>query len=278
MLLQNLLRDLRYPLVRVGYIQTNPVFGEVEYNVRHACDLIRRAQPADLLVLPELFNTGYLFVDRHELTHFAEPVPDGYTTQRLIEVARDTQTWIVAGLAERVEERIYNSAVVVSPSGFIGVYRKTHLFWNEKKLFAPGDTGFLVFDTDTARIGVMICFDWIFPEAARTLALRGADIICHPANLVLPYAPHAMLTRSIENRVFTITANRIGTEERGNQKLRFIGMSQITSPKMELLIRAPEDQEHIGVVDIDPSLARDKRVTPLNHIFEDRRPHYYLLT
>jgi len=107
----------------------------------------------------------------------------------------------------------------------------------------------------------------------RTLALKGADIVAHPANLVLPYAPRAMPIRSLENRVFSITANRIG-EERG---LRFIGMSQINSPRAEILLRASEDKEEVGVVEINIEEARNKRLNEFNDIFKDRRPEHYSL-
>src|SRR5919202_6692477 len=120
--------------------------------------------------------------------------------------------YLVAGLAELHSERCYNSAVVLGPSGFIGTYRKTHLFFEETLLFAPGDTGFPVWQAGGAKIGVMICFDWFYPEAARTLALKGAEVLCHPSNLVLPYCPDAMVTRCLENHLFSVTANRIGSE------------------------------------------------------------------
>lgn len=260
--------------MRIGYVQFEPKFGMIEENVEKAVNLIESVD-ADLLVLPELFNTGYLFLDFEEALSLSEPVPNGFTTSRLINVARETNTYIVAGIAERDGDKIYNSAVVVGPSGFIGCYRKAHLFYKEKKIFTSGDSGFTVFDIGVAKIGVMICFDWCFPEVARILALKGAEIICHPANLVLPYAPKAMLTRSIENRVFTITANRIGVEERGGERLSFIGLSQVTSPKMEVLIQAGGDVEDVGVVDVDLSLARDKWITSLNHVFRDRRLDLY---
>lgn len=117
----------------------------------------------------------------------------------------------------------------------------------------------------------MICFDWFFPESARTLALKGAEIIAHPANLVMPYAPRAMPIRALENRVYTITADRVG-EERG---LKFIGKSLIASPKAEVLSIASETEEEIGVVEIDLNLARNKRLNDMNDIFKDRREEYY---
>jgi len=125
-------------------------------------------------------------------------------------------------------------------------------------------------------VGVMICFDWIMPEVARTLALKGADIIAHPSNLVLPYCPAAMITRSVENRVFTVTCNRVGVEERvRGARLEFIGTSQVVSPRGEVLARAGRRGESVSVVEIDPVEARDKRVTPANDLFRDRRPRLY---
>ena len=123
---------------------------------------------------------------------------------------------------------------------------------------------------------MMICYDWIYPESARSLALAGADIICHPSNLILPYCPDAMITRSIENRVFTITANRTGTEARGGKPpLTFIGQSQVTSPKGERLVRFGPEEEGIKVTEIDIQMARNKRITPKNHLWEDRKPKLY---
>ena len=111
-------------------------------------------------------------------------------------------------------------------------------FYNEKLWFAPGNRPLEVYTIGTVTIGIMICFDWFFPEVARALAVKGADILCHPANLVLPYCPQAMITRCIENRVFAITANRIGTERRTEESLSFIGTSQILGTKGEILYRA----------------------------------------
>lgn len=184
--------------------------------------------------------------------------------------------FIVAGTAEKDEKgNLYNSAVLVGPVGwgYIGKYRKIHLFNREKLFFRPGNLGFHVFNIGIAKVGVMICFDWFFPESARTLALKGADVIAHPSNLVMPYAPRAMPIRALENRVYTITANRIG-EEFG---LRFIGKSTIASPRAEVLAMGSEDKEEVGVVEIDLSLARDKRINEMNDIFKDRRPQYYTL-
>ncbi|AMQ18484.1 nitrilase [Thermococcus peptonophilus] len=264
--------------MKVAYVQMEPVFLDPEVNYSKAEELIREVadQGAKLVVLPELFDTGYNFRSREEVAEVAGQIPDGPTTEFLVELAKELEVFIVAGTAEKDEKgNLYNSAVVVGPVGwgYIGKYRKVHLFNREKLFFRPGNLGFHVFNIGIAKVGVMICFDWFFPESARTLALKGADIIAHPSNLVMPYAPRAMPIRALENRVYTITANRIG-EEFG---LRFIGKSTIASPKAEVLAMGSEDKEEVGVVEIDLSLARDKRINEMNDIFKDRRPQYYTL-
>ncbi|MFO0795742.1 MAG: nitrilase-related carbon-nitrogen hydrolase [Candidatus Brocadiaceae bacterium] len=259
--------------MKVGFLQTFPIFGKKEENTQNAIHHLKHLD-ADLVVLPELFNTGYQFTSREEARAMAEPVPDGQTTQALITLSKGKQLYIVAGLAEREQDRCYNSAVIVGPKGFIGCYRKLHLFYHEKQWFEPGNNGLQVYDIGLARVGIMICFDWFFPEVARYLALKGADIICHPANLVLPYCPQAMITRCIENGVFAITSNRIGTEKRTNETLSFIGTSQVVDTKGEILYRASPDREEPMIVEIDPQKARDKQLTPSNHLFNDRRMEF----
>ncbi|MGY0288530.1 MAG: acyltransferase [Thermoproteota archaeon] len=260
---------------KVGYVQNEPKFGDVEGNLERVSLLLRDLE-ADLLVFPELFSTGYLFTSVRELEKLSEEISGGITIKFLERLSSELSCSIVAGFPEKAGKTFYNSAVAIKENGDIaGVYRKSHLFLDEKLLFSPGDTGFNVFNLSGMKVGIMICFDWIFPEACRVLALKGAEIIAHPANLVLPYAQTAMLARSIENRVFTITANRSGEDVSGEKRLKFTGMSQITSPKMEILARAPERGEHVAVVEIDPSEARNKKITERNDLWSDRRPELY---
>jgi predicted amidohydrolase len=261
--------------LRIGYFQFDPTFGEIKRNLDYVSDRLAGVQ-CDLMVLPELFNTGYQFVSVAEVRDLAEEVPGGPTTARLLELAADRRMHLVGGLAERKDGRFYNSAVLVGPAGLIGVYRKTHLFFEETLWFSPGETGFSIFDVGLSRVGMMICFDWYYPESARSLALKGADIIAHPSNLILPHCPDAMVTRCLENRVFAVTCNRIGSEERGGKKkLTYIGRSEVIAPDGAILRRAEPEQEELAVVDIDPLVARNKQITPYNHLLADRRPEFY---
>jgi predicted amidohydrolase len=156
----------------------------------------------------------------------------------------------------------------------VDVYQKIHLFDREKLFFTPGGS-LKVISTPEAKIGIMVCFDWIMPEVSRCLALKGARIIAHPANLVLPWGQQAMKTRCIENRVFGVTANRIGMERRGTLNLTFTGQSQIVSPTGEVLVSAGDRSESLKVIEIEAEQADDKHVTPSNDVFADRFPRIY---
>ena len=263
--------------IRIGIAQTNPTFGEIDRNIEDALRLISQ-QRADLWVLPELFATGYQFVDAVEARGLAELVPDGPTTRTLIGFAAEHKCHVVAGLPEREGGRVYNAAVLVGPDGLLACYRKVHLFSREKEHFAPGDRSFPVIDIDVCRVGVMICFDHLFPESARSLALQGADVIAHPANLVLPdLAQQTMAIRALENSVFTATANRVGTELRTSQALVYTGRSQVVGPDGDVLVRLSDDKPETAVVEIDVERARDKRLTEWNDVLADRRPDQYRL-
>lgn len=260
--------------MRAGFIQFSPQFGKVAANINKALAMLEKAD-AELVVLPELFNTGYLFVSRDEVLEMAEEIPAGKTTKALSLIAREKKVHIVAGIAERAGKNLYNSAVLISPKGYIASYRKIHLYNEEKLWFQPGNESFRVYDISQCKIGIMICFDWFFPESARILALRGADIICHPANLVLPYCQDAMVTRCLENNVYVITANRTGREERNGKSLSYTGKSQITSPDARILYSADAQHDEAGIVEIDVQKARNKKINEYNNILADRRVEHY---
>jgi 5-aminopentanamidase len=258
--------------MRVAVVQTNPLFGEVKKNVQAALALMETAN-ADLYVLPELFNTGYNFSDQKEVNALSEPA-EGWTASTLVEFAKQHSCSIVFGFAEKAEKN-YNSSALVGHNGLIGVYRKVHLFYRENIFFAPGNLGFPVFDLPIGKIGMMVCFDWLYPESARSLALKGAQLIAHPSNLVLPYCPDGMVTRCLENKIFTATADRVGEEQRGGIDLKFIGSSEIVAPNGKILCRLGEKEPGIAVADIDVALADKKQINEFNHMLHGRRPDQY---
>ncbi|MBY9003507.1 MAG: acyltransferase [Candidatus Lokiarchaeota archaeon] len=261
--------------MKIGYVQTNPLFGEKDTNFEQVNGLLE-GMKADLLVLPELFATGYAFISKTEVESLAEEI-DGPTFQFLKKQSQKTEAVLIGGFAERDGDKIYNSAMIVSKNKLIGVYRKIHLYYKEKEWFSPGNKTPEVFNVKGVNIGVMICFDWFFPETIRTLALQGSEIIAHPSNLVLPYCQKAMQTRCLVNRVYAITSNRIGREKRGNDDFIFTGGSQITSYNGEILSSSQNNDINVAFVEIDIEKARDKHLNPYNNIFEDRRPEFYKL-
>jgi predicted amidohydrolase len=259
-------------LMKIGFVQFAPVLGNLDATIGKLDKLLDRCNGADLVVLPELCNSGYNFKSAAHARITAEELGDSRFILFLEYVCAHEKMHIVSGFNEKAGGNLYNSAVLVGPKGVIGTYRKIHLFMNEKDFFKPGDAGLPVFDIGKCRVGMLICFDWIFPEVWRALALKGADVICHPSNLVLPgLAQKAIPGHAITNRVFVITANRIGTE-RG---LAFTGLSVIANPKGDVVAQASAQKEEVRIVEADIALARKKQITPRNDIFGDRRPEEY---
>jgi predicted amidohydrolase len=259
--------------MKAGYIQISPVFGEKQQNFQQVLELTHTIT-ADLLVLPELFATGYAFISKDEVAALSEE-GEMETARFLNQLSLQTGAIIVAGFIEKEKDNFYNSAMMVWKDRLIGIYRKIHLFYEEKRWFMPGDKLFEVYNVNDARIGMMICFDWIYPEACRTLAINGAQVIAHPSNLVLPWCQSAMQTRCLENRVFSVTANRTGRERRGINDFNFTGGSQITTVNGTILSSAPTDAAHVEVVEIDPSAADNKMINSFNDLLNDRRTEFY---
>jgi predicted amidohydrolase len=260
--------------MRVALYQNNPIFGDVENNVNQVLTAVDQ-HSFELLVLPELFATGYQFRDREEAIEFGDPAGSGFTFDAMRQLAAQKKATVVYGYPELDGGNVYNSAAAVLPRGGFVNYQKVHLFDTEKIIFEPGQTGFKTFNFNEARIGLMICFDWRFPESMRRLALDGAQIICHPANLVLPHCPQAMVIRALENNVFTITADRIGEEDRNDQKFKFIGRSRIIAPDGKILAEAGDSETSFLAADIDPTVADNKLINERNDLFADRRPKFY---
>jgi predicted amidohydrolase len=268
--------------MRLACLQFRPEWGRSEANLDQAARLLDTLPPDPtqglgprIAVLPELATTGYVFLDRTELLGLAEPVPDGPSCRRLLALARNTGWHLAMGLAERAGDQVYNGAVLVGPKGLVGIYRKVHLFDRETRVFDPGDLGLPVFDVDGVGVGLMVCYDWFFPESMRSLVLGGAQVILHPSNLVLPWCQRSMPVRCLENHVVAVTTNRTGTEARGDVHLTFTGGSQITGCTGEILARADTTGDAVLDVVIDPTRTLDRRMGDVADTLAHRRPDQY---
>jgi predicted amidohydrolase len=269
-------------VIKVAAIQMEPRIGDKEYNVKKQLKLIGEAaeQGVLLMVLPELGNTGYIFNSRDEVAQLAEAVPDGPTCQAWMEICRQKGVYLCGGIAERDGEKFYNSAALIGPKGFIGKYRKIHLWDEEKLFFELGDLGLPIFHLPFGRVGIMICYDGWHPEVARILALQGADIICDPTcwvvvpGLVTPENPvsaYVHMASAHVNGIFMICADRCGTE----RDCVFLGNSCIAGPAG--FISGPGDfkKETTVVAEINVVQARYRHWSLLADPFADRRTDVY---
>jgi predicted amidohydrolase len=258
--------------VRIGEKRAN--LDAIEARAREAAALGAR-----LAVFPECALTGYAFDDPAEARSLAEPIP-GPSTEAATRIARAIGIWLVFGLLETAGEGFHNTAVLVGPAGLAGSYRKVHLpRIGLDRFAAPGDGPFAVHDTPLGRLGLHICYDAGFPEAARVLALLGADILVLPTSWPAgaeELAEHVPSARAIENHVWYAAADRVG-EERG---ARFIGRSRIVDPLGRTLALGSADREEVIAAEIEPARAREKRVVRVpgkNEVdrIGDRRPGLY---
>jgi len=262
-------------------VQMEPKFAAPKENLEAVLGWAEEASKcgAQLIVFPECALTGYCFESREEAMAVAEPI-DGKSVREISHWCKSRNCWLVVGTLERDDERLYNAALLVGPNGLQAVYRKIHLpCLGVDRFVDPGDIPFQVHSTPVGRIGLHICYDAVFPEAARVMALDGADILCLPTNWPEGAKPVAELVprvRALENRVYFIAANRIG-EEGGS---KFIGMSQIADPFGNWLAVANEPKETLLVSEIDLTEARRKRIVFVPGRYEvdrigDRRPEFY---
>jgi predicted amidohydrolase len=233
-------------------------------------------------VFPELANTGYVFESREEALSLAEQVPGGPACVALSKATAEFGIHVVVGLTERCDDRVFNTSAVIGPNGFVGKFRKVHLWGDENLIFEPGDLGFPVFHTPIARIGTFICYDGWFPESYRTCALAGADLICIPTNWVpIPgqeedrpaMATVLCMASAHSNSVAVVAADRVGTE-RGQP---FIGQSIIVSHTgWPIAGPASPDREEALYADVDLAAARrDRAWNAFNNPLRDRRPEAY---
>ena len=271
-------------IVRAAILQTEwtgDTQSMVDKHVKYAEQAANEG--ARVMCFQEIFNTPY-FCQVQDNAHFdsAEPIPDGPTMQRMIQLAKDTEMVLVVPMFEKADEGFYyNTAAVIDADGtYLGKYRKTHIphvngFW-EKFYFRPGNLGYPVFDTAVGRIGVYICYDRHFPEGWRALGLAGAKIVFNPSatsrglsmylwNLEQPAA-------AVANEYFVGAINRVGKEPFGNND--FYGSSYFVDPRGQIVGDAASDtDEELVVRDLEMDMVEE--VLRIWAFYRDRRPDVY---
>ncbi|MGO8686845.1 MAG: nitrilase-related carbon-nitrogen hydrolase [Candidatus Dormibacteria bacterium] len=272
--------------LRVAAAQCEPHVGDLEGNRAAAVACVEAAaeRGAHLVVLPELASSGYVFSGEEEAGRLAEDPDTGETVAALVEVCRRRSLYVVTGLDEAGDGCRHNSAVVLGPEGRLATYRKLHLFYDEQSWFRPG-AELVVVDLPIARVGVAICYDLWFPEVARALALRGAEVIAVPTNWVSSFRRRLhdehgycqgdimAMAAAAANGTVVACADRVGVE-RG---VIFLGASIIVGPDgWPLAGPASPDREELLVADVDlGAVERARWRTPRNHLLRDRRPEVY---
>ena len=268
-------------LTRIACVQMDCELGNPETNRQNIVRLIAAAaeSSASLAIFPECAITGYCFESRQEAVPFAEKA-DGPSASMIAEACQKSGLFAVVGFIESDGDRLFNAAMVVGPRGLVGVYRKTHLpFLGIDRFLDPGDAPFQIFELPIGKIGINICYDISFPEAARELKLLGAELIVIPTNW--PRAawrtPEFVLNaRAIENHVNVAAANRVGVE-RGWQ---FIGRSKMVDVNGDTVCEAGGSAEEMLIGELDLALANQNRIVNVAGSYEidrlaDRRPELY---
>lgn len=266
-------------MIKIGCWQANVAFGDPEANADRAIELLRspKAVDLDLLILPECFLTGYC-VNTHELARQIAIPGNHPSLGRLASAATETGKHLIVGYAEDCGDQLVNTATILTPTGERHTYRKVHLPELGYDKFVTGGDELPVFDTAIGRIGVLICFDVRFPEAARHMALAGAELLVIPTNWPEGSQNNARVlapARAAENRVFVASCNRVGEEN----TFSFVGLSGIFDVRGSTIVMAGGEEELITAT-LDLAEARTKRtvIRPGEHettVFESRRPELY---
>lgn len=267
--------------ITIAVAQIDIAFGKPERNLARMEEVLREAagRGAKLAVFPEAALAGYCYDSLAEAQAMAEPIP-GKSSERLAAVCRELGMHAIYGLLEAEGARVFNACVLVGPQGVVGSYRKIHLpYLGVDRYTTPGDRPFAVHEAAGMRIGMHICYDGGFPEAARVMMLQGADLVVLPTNWppgAECMASCAVNTRAMENQIYYAACDRVG-EERG---FRFIGQSKICAPGGRTIAEAPHDREEILYAEVDVEKARAKKIIRVPNLHEidrlrDRRPEFY---
>lgn len=267
--------------MQISAVQLDVILNDTSANLAELKRIVESeaAAGSELVVFPECFTTGYCFDSLDEAMQAAETL-DGPAIEFVTQVCARSNCHTVFGMLEKDGDRLFNVSVLVGPNGLVGRYRKIHLpYLGVDRFTTPGDLPFEVFEASGVRIGMLICYDGGFPEAARVLALQGADLILLPTNWP-PGAEYmsefSVNSRAMENGVYFAAVNRIGLE-RG---FSFIGRSRICNPVGATVETANHNDFAILRTEIDVAQSRQKRIVrvPGKHVIDrlaDRRPDMY---
>ncbi len=263
-------------MVTVAAVQLNVTLKDLSANKKKIVDMDKNLD-ADLIVFPECSTSGYLFKDKAEAFQFAEALP-GPLTLELAELSKDRNVCIALGVLERDDEVIYNSVLFFTPDGKIQKYRKTHTPHLGVDRFVKEGNTLILFDSPFGPIGVVICYEWRFPEIARSLALGGANLLIGLSNWPegAEVTPDVLMkARAVENHIWIVSVNRVGNDG----DINYIGRSSIISPKGEVL-GSLDREEDILIASIDPEESKVKKIVKKKDdyeldLFKDRRPGLY---
>ena len=269
--------------VKIAAVQMEPRLMKVSENLESILNAVRKAadNEANLIVFPECSLTGYIFSSREEALPFAETIP-GPSTKKLISLCEGLKVYVIFGLLEKANDKLFNTAAFVGPQGLIAGYRKNHLpFLGVDRFVDRGDKPFQVHQTPIGNIGLEICYDIVFPESSRVMTLMGADILALPTNFPQGRGRGEKLNccvsaRAIENRVHVVSADRVG----GERGYSFAGLSKIVDASGNVLGLASADKEEIIYGEVSLETARQKHLVfipgewGVDHI-KDRRPELY---
>ncbi|MDD2898264.1 MAG: carbon-nitrogen family hydrolase [Desulfuromonadaceae bacterium] len=255
--------------IHAAAIQFNVRQGDVDANLAYIREALPRVadRRANLVVLPEMWSTGFSYRNLNELAVRTEEIVD-----ELLELSATYKLVIVGSMPEPNGNKVFNTVYVVDSGSVTGVYRKVHLFslLGEDRAFSGGDS-WLVADTSIGKIGVIVCYDLRFPELSRRLALEGAEVICVPAQWPKPRQEHwrtLLRARAIENQLFVVSCNACGLIG----KLDFFGMSMIIDHKGEVIAEAGENEaEIIAPLDLQGMIDWRTQIP----CFTDRKPECY---
>lgn len=262
----------------------------IDENINKAEQLIRNAAKdgAQIILIQELFATPYFCqLEKYEYFKLAETVEESRLIQHFQKIAKELKVVLPISFFEKDNNNFFNSIAVIDADGTnLGIYRKTHIpdgpCYEEKFYFSPGDTGFQVWKTAYATIGIGICWDQWFPETARVMALMGAELLFYPTaigsepvsdDFTMPHWQRTMQGHSAANIMPVIASNRIGLEKDNNSEMKFYGSSFITDQFGEKIAEANQEEEAILLAEFDLDYIAEKRY--LWGVFRDRRPEHY---